>query len=48
MLNNYLQILENSRVVIPEKRETNEFYNHPAFFWETIFTQYLQGKKMQK
>ena len=30
MFNNCLEILENSRVVIPEKRETNKSYNHPS------------------
>lgn len=48
MLNNYLQILENSRVVIAEKREINEFYNHPSILLGDNFHTVPTGKKNRK
>lgn len=46
MFNNCLEILENSRVVIPEKRENqNKSYNHPSILLGSNIHTEATGKR---
>lgn len=49
MFNNCLEILENSRVVTPEKRENqNKSYNHPSILLGGNIHNEATGKRKYK